>query len=54
MRAMMIQILVGAFGTVHKGLEKRIEELKIKGRIDVIQNTALLRSVRTLGRILEA
>ena len=33
---------------VLKGLEKRLEKLETKGRIETIQNTALLRSTRIL------
>ena len=34
-------IPVGAFGTVHKDFEERLEELKIKGYIETIQITRL-------------
>ena len=49
MRAKVIPIVVGALGTVPKSLE----ELEIRGRIETIQTTALLRSVRILRRVLE-
>ena len=49
----MIPIVVGALGTVHKDLEKRLEKLEIRGRIETIQTTALLRLVRILIRIME-
>ena len=38
----VIPIIVDVFGTVLKSLEKRLEELESRGRIEVIQNTALL------------
>ena len=41
-----IMILVGALGTVPIGFEKGLEELEIKGRIETIQPTALLRLAR--------
>ena len=37
MRATVILIVIGALGTVLKGLEKRPEELEIKGIIEFIQ-----------------
>ena len=46
----MIAILIGALGTVHKSLENRLEELEIRGKIESIQTTALLRSARILKR----
>ena len=39
----LIAIVVGALGTVLKGLEKRLEELEISGRIETIQTTALIK-----------
>ena len=49
MKVKVIPIVVGALGTVPKGLES----LKISGRIETIQNTALLQSARILRRVLE-
>ena len=48
MKATMILIVIGALRTVHKGLEKGLEELEIGGRIDTIQTTSLLKSARIL------
>ena len=48
-----ISILFGTFGTVTKGLIKRLEVFEIRGRVETIQTTALLRSVRILRRVLE-
>ena len=39
----LISIIVGKRGTVLKGLEKRLAELEIRGRIKTIQTTSLLR-----------
>ena len=38
-----IPIEISALGMVWKGLEEKLEELKIKGRIETIQTTELLR-----------
>ena len=53
MRVKVIPIAVGALGTVPKSLEKRLEELKIGGRIETIQATALLQSAKIHRRVLE-
>ena len=53
MKVKVIPIVVGALGTVPKGLERGLENLEIRGRIDTIQNTALLQSARILRRVLE-
>ena len=46
-------IVIGAFGTVTKGLLKGLEDLEVGGRVKAIQMTALLRMARILRRILE-
>ena len=46
-------IVIGALDTVTKGLVQGLEDLKIKGREETIQTTALLRSVRILRRVQE-
>ena len=43
----------GALGTVTKGLIKELEDLEIRGQVETIQNTALLRTARILKRVLE-
>ena len=53
MRLKLIPIVVCAFGTVPKGLEKRPEQLEIKGRIETLPTIALFRSARILRRVLE-
>ena len=49
----IMPIVIGAFGTVTKVLQKRQEDLEVGGREETIQNTALLRTVRILRRVLE-
>ena len=41
---MFIPIVIGALGTVTKGLIKGLKDLEIRGRAETIQTTALLRS----------
>ena len=49
----IISIVIGAFGTVTKGLLKGLDDLEVGGRVETIQTTALLRTARILKRILE-
>ena len=49
----VMPMIVGALGTLSKGLEKGLEELEIRGRIDILLISALLRSARILRRVLE-
>ena len=49
----IILIVIGAFGTVTKGLLKGLENFEVGGRVETIQTTALLRTARILGRVLE-
>ena len=49
----IIPIVIGAFGTVTKGLLKGLEDLEVGGRVETIQTTALLRTARILRRVLE-
>ena len=44
MKVTIIPIVIGAFGTVTKGLLKGLEDLKIRGRVETIQTTTLLRT----------
>ena len=53
MKATVILIVIGALGTVTKGLVEGLEDLKITGRVETVQTTALLRSARILRRVLE-
>ena len=50
---MFIPIMIGALGTVIKGLIKGLVDLEIKGWTETIQTTALLRLARILSRALE-
>ena len=52
-REKVIPSVIGALGTVSKGLKNELEDLKIRGRIETIQTTALLRSARIMRRVLE-
>ena len=49
MKVTVIPIVIGALGTV----TKRLEDLEIRGRVEIIQTAALLRSAISLRRILE-
>ena len=53
MMVSIIPIVIGAFGTVNKGLLKGLEDLEIGGRVETIQTTALLNRARILRRVLE-
>ena len=49
----VIPVVTGVLGTVTKGLIKGLEDLEIRGRVETIQTTTLLRSARILRRVLE-
>ena len=49
----VIEILISAFGTVTKGLVQGMKNLEIRGRVETIQTTAVLRSARILRSVLE-
>ena len=53
MKVTIVSIVIGALGTVTKGLLKGLEDLEIGGRVETIQTTALLRTARILRRVLE-
>ena len=53
MQVTMIPFVIGAFGTVTKGLLKGLEDLEVGGQVETIQTTALLRTARILRRVLE-
>ena len=53
MKVSLILIVIGALDRVTKGLIKGLEDLEIRGRVETIQTTALLRSARILRRVLE-
>ena len=52
MKVMIVPIVIGAFGTITKGLLKGQEDLEVGGRVETIQMTALLKTVRILRRVL--
>ena len=53
MKVMVIPIVIGALSTVTKRWVQRLEDLEIRGRVETIQTTVLLRSGRILRRVLE-
>ena len=52
MKVTIIPIVIGAFGSVTKGLLKGLEALEVGGGVETIQTTALLRMARILKRML--
>ena len=54
MKVTIIPIVIGAFGTVTKGLLKDLDDLEVGGREETIQTTALLKTARILRRVLES
>ena len=53
MRVTIAPIVIGALGTITKGLLKGMENLEVSGQVVTIQTTALLRTARILRRVLE-
>ncbi len=53
MHVTIIPIVIGAFGTVTKGLLKGQEDLEVGGLVETIYTTALLRTARIFRRVLE-
>ena len=54
MMVTVIPIVVGALGTIPRGLVKGLEDLEIGGQVEIIQNTALIRTARILRRVLKS
>ena len=52
MQVTIIPIVIGAFGTVTKGLLKRLEDLEVGGRVETIQTTTIMRTASILRRVL--
>ena len=48
MQVTIIPLVIDAFGTVTKGLQKGLEDLEVGGRVETIQKTSLLRTARIL------
>ena len=53
MKVPIVPILIGALGTIIKGLLKGMEDLEVGRRGETIQTIALLRTARILRRVLE-
>ena len=53
MKVTIIPIVIGAFGTVTKGLFKGLEDLEVDRRVETIETTALLRTTRILKRVVQ-
>ena len=53
MKETIIPIMIGAFGTVTKGLSKGLQDLEVEGQVETIKTTALLGTARILRRVLE-
>ena len=53
MQVTIILIVIGAYGTVTKGLLKGLEDLEVGGRVKTTQTTILLRTVRIMRRVIK-
>ena len=53
MKVTFIPIVIGALGTATKGLIKGRKDLEIRGQVETIKTTALLKSIRILSRVSE-
>ena len=53
MQVTIIPTVIGAFGTVTKGLFKGLEDLEVGRRVETIQTTTLLKWARILRSVLE-
>ena len=53
MKVMIVPIVIGAFGTITKGLLKGLEDLEVGGLVETVQMTALLRTARILRQVLD-
>ena len=53
MKVTIIPVVIGAFGTITKGLLKGLGDLEVGGRVESIQTTALLRTARIVRKVLE-
>ena len=53
MKVTIIPIVIGAFGTVTKGVLKGVEDLEFGGWVKTIQTLALLRTARLVRRVQE-
>ena len=48
-----LQINVGVLGSVSKGLKEKVEIMENRGRIEIVQTTAMLRSSRIQRKVLQ-
>ena len=53
MKVTIVPIVIGALGTITKGLLKGLEDMEIGGRAETIQTIVLLRTARILRRVVE-
>ena len=53
MKVTIVPIVIGALGTIIKGLLKGLEDFEVAGRVETIQTTVLLRRARIMRRVLE-
>ena len=53
MKITVIPTVIGEFGTVSKWFIEGLEGVEIRGQVETIQTTALLRSAKILRRVLE-
>ena len=53
MYMMVILVVIGALETIPKNFVRGLENLEFRGRAETLQTTVLLRSVRTLRKVLE-
>ena len=53
MNVTIVPIVIGALGTITKGLLKGLEDMEVGGRVETIQTIALIRTSRILRRVLE-
>ena len=53
MKVTIVPIVIGALGTISKGLLKGLEDLEVGGRVETIQTIELLRTARMLRRVLD-
>ena len=53
MEVTVIPVVKGALGTIPEKLVKELKDLQIRGQVETIQTTALLRSARILRKVPE-
>ena len=50
---MVIPVVMYALGAIPKNLDKRAEDIEIRGQEEIIQISALFRSARIVRRVME-